>query len=99
MLRIQRRERRGSGQKVENGNVKKVGGSGNRGWGGGGQVVPMRPKSRGLAQHGGPPGGLEESDPAGCDFVRWTVHAASDGPHHLSRSGADLLLNVHKTPS
>jgi len=30
----------------------------------------MRPKTRGLAQHGGPPGWLEESDPAGCDFVR-----------------------------
>ncbi len=24
----------------------------------------MRPKARGLAQHGGPPGWLEESDPA-----------------------------------
>jgi hypothetical protein len=30
----------------------------------------MRPKARGLTQHGGPPGWLEESDPAGCDFVR-----------------------------
>jgi hypothetical protein len=30
---------------------------------------PMRPKARGLAQHGGPPGWLEESDPAGCDFL------------------------------
>ena len=30
----------------------------------------MRPKARGLAQRGGPPGWLEESDPAGCDFVR-----------------------------
>ncbi len=30
-----------------------------------------RPKARGLAQHGGPPGWLEESDTArGCDFVR-----------------------------
>jgi hypothetical protein len=25
----------------------------------------MRPKAIGLAQHGGPPGWLEESDPAG----------------------------------
>jgi hypothetical protein len=25
---------------------------------------------RGLAQHGGPPGWLEESEPAGRDFVR-----------------------------
>jgi hypothetical protein len=24
----------------------------------------------GLAQHGGPPGWKEESDPVGCDFVR-----------------------------
>jgi hypothetical protein len=32
-------------------------------------VKSMIPKARGLAQHGGPPGWLEESDPAGCDFV------------------------------
>ncbi len=25
---------------------------------------------RGLSQHGGPPGWLEESEPAGCDFLR-----------------------------
>jgi hypothetical protein len=30
----------------------------------------VRPKARGLAQHGGPPGWLEECDPAGCDLVR-----------------------------
>jgi hypothetical protein len=30
----------------------------------------MRPKARGLAQHVGPPGWLEERDPAGCDFDR-----------------------------
>ncbi len=29
----------------------------------------MRPKARGLAQHGGPPAWLGESDPAGWDFV------------------------------
>jgi hypothetical protein len=29
------------------------------------QYLTMRPKARGLAQHGGPPGSLEESDPAG----------------------------------
>jgi len=28
-------------------------------------LKPMGPKSRGLAQHGGPPGWLEESDQAG----------------------------------
>jgi hypothetical protein len=34
-------------------------------------LLLMRPKARGLAHHGGPPGWLEESDPAGvilyCD--------------------------------
>ncbi len=30
----------------------------------------MSPKARGLAQHGGPPGKLEESDPARWDFER-----------------------------
>jgi hypothetical protein len=29
------------------------------------QVYTMRPKARGLTQHGGPPGWLEESYPAG----------------------------------
>jgi hypothetical protein len=27
----------------------------------------MRPLTRGLAQHGGPPGWIEESNPAGCE--------------------------------
>jgi hypothetical protein len=60
----------------------------------------MRPKARGLAQHGGLPGWLKESDPAGCDFVRdgRSNNACPGGPHNLSRSGAPLLLNVHKTP-
>jgi hypothetical protein len=56
-------------------------------------LQPVRPKGRGLAHHGGPPGWLEESDRAGCDFVR-------DGrsmPPALT--GANPLLNVHKTPS
>ncbi len=30
----------------------------------------MRLKARGLAQHGGRPGWLKESGPAGCDLVR-----------------------------
>ncbi len=57
----------------------------------------MRPKARWLAQHGGPPGWLEESDPAGCDFVRdgRSVPPALKVPHHLHRS----VLNVYKTPS
>jgi hypothetical protein len=59
----------------------------------------MRPKARGLAQHGGPPGWLEESDPTpeGYDFVRDgrpMPSALTDHTMHLPRSGADLLLNV-----
>ncbi len=37
----------------------------------------MRPKARVLAQNGGPPGGLEESDPAGV------ILYVMDGPHRL----------------
>jgi hypothetical protein len=36
-----------------------------------------RPKARGLAQHGSPPGWLEESDPAGV------ILYVMDGPYHL----------------
>jgi hypothetical protein len=39
---------------------------------------PIRLKARGLAQHGGPPGCLEESDPAGV------ILYVMDGPHCLS---------------
>jgi hypothetical protein len=35
---------------------------------------PMRPKARGMVQHGGPPGWLEESDPAGV------ICTMMDGP-------------------
>ncbi len=31
---------------------------------------PMRPKGRGVVQHGGPPGWLEKSELGRCDFVR-----------------------------
>ncbi len=43
---------------------------------------PNLPKVRRLAQHGGPPGWLEESDPIRVWFCSWwTVHAACpDGP-------------------
>ncbi len=36
------------------------------------ELPSMRPKARGLAHHGVPPGcgWLGESDPTGCDFVR-----------------------------
>ncbi len=58
----------------------------------------MRSKARGLALHGGPPGGLEERDPAGCDFwfcLWWMVHSdCPDRPNHLPWSGADLVLDV-----
>ncbi len=39
--------------------------------------LPMSPKARGLAQHGGPPGWLEESDPAGV------ILYSMDGPYQL----------------
>ncbi len=42
---------------------------------------------RGLTQHGGPPGRLEESDPTECDFVR-------DGPalmDHTTCPGLGLI--------
>ncbi len=37
----------------------------------------MRPKASGLAQHGGPPGWLEESDPAGV------ISYVMDGTYRL----------------
>jgi hypothetical protein len=37
----------------------------------------MRPKARGLVQHGGPPGWLEKSDPAGV------ILYVMDGPYRL----------------
>ncbi len=37
----------------------------------------MRPKANELAQHGGPPGWLEESDPAGV------ILHVMDGPYRL----------------
>jgi hypothetical protein len=39
--------------------------------------IPMRPKARVLAQNGGPPGWLEESDPAGV------ILYVMDGPYRL----------------
>ncbi len=38
------------------------------------QLGPMRPKARGLTHHGGRPGRLEESDPAGANLY------VMDGP-------------------
>ncbi len=60
---------------------------------------PMRPMARGLAQHGGPPGWLEESDPAGCDFVRdgRSMPPALRGPHHMPWSGASITKCTQNT--
>ncbi len=66
-------------------------------------LYTIRPKARGLVQHGGPPGWLGAGDTAGSDFcvMWWTVHAACpDGPHPLC--GVPVwgwLLIVHKSPS
>jgi hypothetical protein len=50
-----------------------------QGW----RYVPMRAKARGLAQHGGPPGWLEESDPAGVFLyvIVWAVPPAFSIPY------------------
>ncbi len=56
---------------------------------------PMRPKARGLVQHGGPPGWLEESGLAGCDFVcdgrAMPPVQCPDGPYRLPWSKAPQL--------
>ncbi len=75
----------------------------------------MRPKARGLVQHGCPSGWLEDSDQAGCDIVRdgrsmplaLTNHTACPGRKLLSceplaipaAAAAGFLLNVHKQPT
>jgi hypothetical protein len=64
-------------------------------------ALPKGQRLEGCPNTAARPTGWEEMDPAMCDFVRdWAVHASCpDGPHYLPRTGADLLLNVHKTPS
>jgi hypothetical protein len=69
----------------------------------------MRPKARGLAQHGGPLGWLEESDPAGvtlhvisrpyaCLFR--TVPVALTGAAQLRADGiSSYCFIVHNHPS
>jgi hypothetical protein len=75
----------------------------------------MNPEARGLAPDGSPPGYLEVSYPAGCDFVRdgWSMppslknRTACPGPELLSCElhanpaavAGVLVLNVHKIPS
>ena len=71
----------------------------------------MRPQARGLAQHGGPPGWLEESDPAvvilyvmdvpdtACLFR--TVLVALTGAAQLRADGISsccYIVNVHNHP-
>jgi hypothetical protein len=58
-----------------------------------------RPKARGLAQHAGPPGWLDESDPAGV------ILYVMDGPYHLPFpycTGCPdrncYIVNVHNHP-
>jgi hypothetical protein len=55
----------------------------------------MRLTTRGLAQHGGPPGWLEESDPAGV------ILYVMDGPYRLPFSSCELkeFPTAFKTPS
>ncbi len=67
----------------------------------------MRPKARGLAQHGGPPGWLEKSDPAGVVLYVMTgynaglfhaVPVALTGVAQLRADGISsccYIVNVH----
>jgi hypothetical protein len=55
-----------------------------------GEMPPMRPKARGLVQHGGPPGWQEERDQAGV------VLFVMDG---LVPPGCCYIVNVHNHPS
>jgi hypothetical protein len=63
----------------------------------------MRPKARGLTQHGGPPGWLEESDPAGCDFVRDGRAVLPAFSYRRLRadgiSSCCYIVNVHNHPA
>jgi hypothetical protein len=79
------------------------------------ECYAMRPKARGLAQHGGdPPSWLEDSGewPSMCDFVReWTGHTAClfhavpvalTGAAQLrtyETSSCCYIVNVHNHPS
>jgi hypothetical protein len=56
----------------------------------------MRPKARELAQHGGPPGWLEMSDPAGCDFLREGPFMPSALTDHTTCPGLGLIYSITK---
>ncbi len=51
-----------------------------------GPYRPMRPRARRLAQHGGPPGWLAESDPTGV------ILYVTDGPYRLSFCAVPVAL-------
>jgi hypothetical protein len=67
----------------------------------------MRPKARGLTQHGGRPGWLEKSDPAGVildvmDCLSRTVPVALTGAAQVRADGISnccYIINVHNRPS
>ena len=48
-----------------------------------------------MAQHGGPPGWLEESDPAGCDFVRDGRSMPPALTDHTTCPGLGLILTIY----
>jgi hypothetical protein len=52
---------------------------------------PMRPKARELARHGSLPVWLEESYPAGCDFVRDGRSMPPAVTDHTTFSGLGLI--------
>jgi hypothetical protein len=76
-------------------------------------VAPLplnEPKARGLAQHGGPPGWLEESDSAGAILHKMDGPYRLFGPVTVALTGAAQLradgisscfyiINVHNHPS
>jgi len=68
----------------------------------------MRPQTRGLAQYGGPPSWMEESDPAGGILYGpyrlpfRTVPVALTGAARLRADGISsccYIVNVHNQPS
>ncbi len=58
----------------------------------------MRPKARGLAQHGGPPGWLAESDPAKCT-QNTVMSYATQGRRAWSVTLVDPCLLLIATPT
>ncbi len=71
------------------------------------QLSTQTPKARGLTRHGGPPGWLEKSDPAGVildvmDCLSRTVPVALAGAAQVRADGISsccYIINVHNRPS